>query len=504
MLLCLILGFCLASAHSFCAYAGASASVAFFQGEVSSLHAKGMYGVPPNLPVFAPDGDENNRVTLTENRAVGLVTGAYADPAQRQGSTPLLQRNRFTILEGVVVGSAHGAVGENSVVVDNVLIIDGEKALVQGKGSAAFSPAATGAVGKEARQNTLLMHAGFVEGNIFGGHAKASAQGNTIMLHGGVVDGSVFGGSALTGKSFHNTVLMTGGQVSGTLTGGASFSEGAASANTVIFSGGEAGGIAGSQTGNSPANANVILIQGGRIAAPQKKTRKETAKVSGGRSATQGAIRNRIFLGGDVALENCIFYGGESGAADKGKPAETPDVRSGNMLIIEADYGGALPPARNFEKIFLSGSGAGVPLGGYVFHPSVGCFENNGNVRFSGKKPAELRFSQTEYASEQGVLTLYGHARGIDKIVLEKGALLLAPLRLHIKNIKALPPDTSLAIVEIDKASTMLKVNRRLAVEWTLEDEEIENLQYAYKLKLVLSGEDKDLWVIEKRTRNSQ
>lgn len=479
---------------------------------ISRLEKQGEFNSIPGMDILAPkNGNVDERVLLTGIKARGIVTAAYAPPGASETMPRMLSQNRLILFGGFIEGAAHAAFGESSSDVSgNSLMIDDEHASIHGGEGFPYKLIASGGIGINARQNSLIMYAGEVRGDLAGGFGEKESSDNSVMLHGGVVTGSAYGGGTSTGKSFSNTVIMTGGKVEGSLVGGSSSGEGTASGNKVIFSGGKAGGIIGSLNETSPSTDNVIVLAGGEITTPgvrDKLGASRYAGVYGGKSLQSSATGNHIFLGGKTHINDCTFYGGASDAVSvPGNPG--PDVISGNSLTLEEDYQGRFPRAQNFESVFLVGSDTRLPEKGYSFHPTVKRFTNHGSLKFSGKKPAYLYFSDTQYAGSQGTVHVYAYPKHnlADKIALDKGSLLLDPIRIRLENPDALPPGVPMTIVEIDHASSMREVNRRKAVEWL----EVPSLggeagnRYVINLRLSLGGEDKDVWVIEKRVKRQK
>ena len=471
------------------------------------LGLRGRHGSGNDMPVYAPDKTANNRVVITGGVVRGLVTGAYAPAASESSekqNTALL-RNRVILLGGEITGSVHGAFGAYAARADgNTLLIDDRQALVRGEETAGFDAVVTGAVGRESNRNTVLMHAGTIYGNVSGGEGGALSSDNRVLLHGGFINGAVYGGSSRAGRSGNNSVIMTGGTVQEQIIGGNSAGKGIAGGNTVLFSGGITAGIMGSVSSGGPANGNTIVISGGDITPPLKrgKTGNENpARVSGGESTGHGATGNRIFLGGATTLRNCVFYGGYNMADSSG--SANADYITGNTMSIESDFQGQLPAARNFENIYLSGQGTSLPARDYNFHPSVRRFSNFGLLRFSpGRQAAVLRFSETEYFAEEGALALGYHTNGVDRVVIAKGSLLLSPVRIRLEHAASLPVGVPMPIVEINKASSMRGLSRRDAVTWASGSGGIMEMDnHVYQLKLVLGGEDKDIWSVEKKQK---
>lgn len=471
-----------------------------------SLKIRGVLGSGKETPVYAPDKTVNNRIVITGGSTKGLITGAYAPAASGVSQKPdiLLQRNRVILLGGEISGSVHGAFGTPARAEGNTLLIDDQQALVRGDEADPSDVAATGAVGVESNRNTVLVHAGTILGNISGGEGNNLSSDNRVLLHGGFVSGSVYGGGSRDGRSGNNTVVMTGGTVQGQLIGGNSAGTGISGGNTVLFSGGITGGIMGSASQGGPANGNTIVISGGDVTPPLKRGKTgnaSSARISGGESAGYGATGNRIFLGGVSTLRNCVFYGGYNTAGTSRNT--NADYISGNTLSIEGDFQGQFPATRNFENIYLSGQGATLPAKGYSFHPSVHRFSNFGLLRFSsGRQPTVLRFSKTEYFAEEGAIALGSRMNGTDKVVIDTGALLRSPIRIHLENPGNLPVGIPIPIVEIGRASTMRGLSRRQAVVWASGGGNvIETATHVYQLKIALGGEDKDIWSVEKKVR---
>jgi hypothetical protein len=498
----LLLGFAVGDVASAIARLTAASLSEATDGVVNpALSRSGQYR---SLPIYAPTGSySDNTVLLSGDRIRGVVSAAHSGPDEGRVS---LRQNRLVLSAVYIRGAVLGAFGEDEAeAIGNKLIVDDPQAFVQqARGKEAVALAASGAVGRVARENALLLREGGLDGDAAGGYGRHSASANRVTIHGGEVSGRVYGGMAAEGDAVGNTVIMTGGKVEQELLGGACSQQGRASGNTVALSGGVVGGISGSRSFAAPAEGNVIHISGGAILPPHPEKgepRAEFAAVYGGRSFRGDAVNNRVFLSGTPRLDKCVFWGGFA-ASPNVKP--TPDLVSGNSLILRADYRGVLPEARNFESISVNGPESVLPEAGYRLHSSVGRFSHQGLLRFSGKRPAGLHFVTTRYASDQGGIGVYIHKEkqrfGADLVVLDSGALLLAPLRLKLMNPDALPLATPLPVAAIAKAQDMVEVNRRRAVQWLVAPRlsGAEAGRHTIDLYPLLGPEGQDIWHVEK------
>ena len=151
---------------------------------------------------------------------------------------------------------------------------------------------------KDAKNNTVTIEGGTVQGYINGGVATGAADNNRIIVNGGTVSsmqgGS--GGSSATG----NTVEINGGTVTDTIFGGYSDS-GSVSNNAVTITGGTVNSrwIYAGYTNSGTANNNIVNLKG-TSALPN---------VSLYGSNNTGSTGNELHVGGIKDGVNGVWYG---------------------------------------------------------------------------------------------------------------------------------------------------------------------------------------------------
>ena len=174
---------------------------------------------------------------------------------------------------------------------DNEVTVSGNANLPSGI-TAGWSP------NKDAKNNTVTIEGGTVQGYINGGVATGAADNNHIIVNGGKVSylqgGS--GGSSATG----NTVEINGGTVTDTIYGGNSDS-GSVSNNAVTIIGGTMNGrwIYAGYTNSGTANNNIVNLKG-TSALPN---------VSLYGSNNTGSTGNELHVGGIKDGVNGVWYG---------------------------------------------------------------------------------------------------------------------------------------------------------------------------------------------------
>ena len=151
---------------------------------------------------------------------------------------------------------------------------------------------------KDAKNNTVTIEGGTVQGYIDGGVATGAADNNHIIVNGGTVSylqgGS--GGSSATG----NTVEINGGTVTDTIFGG--FSDGGSASNNVVtVAGGTVNGrrIYAGYTNSGTANNNIVNLTG--TAALSNVSLYGTNKT--------GGTGNELHVGGIKDGANGVWYG---------------------------------------------------------------------------------------------------------------------------------------------------------------------------------------------------
>ena len=467
------------------------------------LFERGLYRGAADCPIFSfSQKNVPAQGAFGGYRLKGLIVGGYAKDRELRDASPHnspLRNNSLVLYGGLLEGSAHGALGEGPASAEgNSLLLDDRYAFITGP-PLPFPAVLTGGMAQEVRHNILIIRSGTIKGDVAGAYGQNAALGNIVSLEGGNVEGAVLGGGSLAGPSSSNTVFMSGGTAREVI-GGACAQAGAASNNIVFFSGGRSGGITGGRSEKNHASGNVVHISGGSITSLRGDN--SPAHVFGGRSLAASATNNKINLSSDLNVRDCIFYGGGTGQ-DVNAPSPH-DVISGNTLTLEEDYRGILPAARNLESLIIESAATVVPPGLHSLPASLKRVVLDGTLLFTGRQPGLLRFSETEFVGKDGWVEIRLHAGKqlqADKIVFDRGALVLNPIQIHLANPQDLVPNTPVLVMEIDQASTMRGINRRHALVWAkkpeLQDKEAEKYELHFILKL--GGDDKDHWLVVKR-----
>ena len=236
----------------------------------------------------------SNRVEITggEVKASGAgsgdtVYGGYSETGNANGNKVQVSG------ESIVKLTVYGGVTEytEGTASDNEVTVSDSAKLPSGI-TAGWSP------NKDAKNNTVTIEDGTVQGYIDGGVATGAADNNHIIVNGGTVSylqgGS--GGSSATG----NTVEINGGTVTDTIFGG--FSDGGSASNNVVtVAGGTVNGrrIYAGYTNSGTAKNNIVNLTG--TAALSNVSLYGTNKT--------GGTGNELHVGGIKDGANGVWYG---------------------------------------------------------------------------------------------------------------------------------------------------------------------------------------------------
>ncbi|MDY6291620.1 MAG: ESPR domain-containing protein, partial [Succiniclasticum sp.] len=299
---------------------------------------------------------------------------------------------------------------------------------------------------KDAKNNTVTIEGGTVQGYINGGVATgaadnnhiivnggkvsylqggsggSSATGNTVEINGGKVTDTIYGGNSGNGTVTGNTVTVNGGTVS-TIYGGYS-NNGTVTGNTVnVVS--EAvldGAVYGGMNGTGDANGNTVSITGGTVGGAvwggysrngdAKNNTVTVTDMAAGRAIYGGYAENSVkdATGNTVTIKNVTAtaaYHNLEGGYTNYTTTPTGDFVTGNTLIISGanKFGGVID---NFETIKLAND--------FAWKNGATVLQGKFGVNYDGTRPAlDITDAKTALSSAtSGSMTLLASSSAND------------------------------------------------------------------------------------------
>ena len=241
------------------------------------------------------------------------------------------KNNTVTIEGGTVQGYIDGGVATGAADNNHIIVNGGKVSYLQG-----------GSGGSSATGNTVEINGGTVTDTIFGGNSDAgTVTGNTVTVNKGTVN-TIYGGYSNSGTVTGNTVTVSNATLNGAVIGGTN-GDGDANGNTVSIAGGTIGGaVWGGYSRNGDAKNNTVTV----------------TDMAAGRAIYGGYAGNlaKNATGNTVKIKNVTapanYHNLQGGYTDY-TAEPTGDFVTGNTLIINGSnkFGGAIS---NFETIKLA------------------------------------------------------------------------------------------------------------------------------------------------------
>ena len=241
------------------------------------------------------------------------------------------KNNTVTIEGGTVQGYINGGVATGAADNNHSMVNGGKVSYLQG-----------GSGGSSATGNTVEINGGTVTDTIFGGNSDAgTVTGNTVTVNKGTVN-TIYGGYSNSGTVTGNTVTVSNATLNGAVIGGTN-GDGDANGNTVSIAGGTIGGaVWGGYSRNGDAKNNTVTV----------------TDMAAGRAIYGGYAGNlaKNATGNTVKIKNVTapanYHNLQGGYTDY-TAEPTGDFVTGNTLIINGSnkFGGAIS---NFETIKLA------------------------------------------------------------------------------------------------------------------------------------------------------
>ena len=240
------------------------------------------------------------------------------------------KNNTVTIEGGTVQGYINGGVATGAADNNHIIVNDGTVGSMQG-----------GSGGSSATGNTVEINGGTVTdtNTIFGGNSNAgTVTGNTVTVYKGTVN-TIYGGYSNSGTVTNNTVTISDGSINGRVYGGSN-GTGDTNGNKVSITGGALSStVYGGYGYNGVVTGNTVTMTAGQV----------NGVVYGGVSETKAASSNNVKVSGGKVDGSVI--GGRSGKDyGDGHPA-VEDVKSniveisGDAEVTSAVYGGRVTNA---------------------------------------------------------------------------------------------------------------------------------------------------------------
>ena len=241
------------------------------------------------------------------------------------------KNNTVTIEGGTVQGYINGGVATGAADNNHIIVNGGKVSYLQG-----------GSGGSSATGNTVEINGGTVTDTIFGGNSNAgTVTGNAVTVNKGTVN-TIYGGYSNSGTVTKNTVTVSNATLNGAVIGGTN-GDGDANGNTVSIAGGTIGGaVWGGYSRNGDAKNNTVTV----------------TDMAAGRAIYGGYAENsaKDATGNTVKIKNVTapanYHNLQGGYTDY-TAEPTGDFVTGNTLIINGSnkFGGAIS---NFETIKLA------------------------------------------------------------------------------------------------------------------------------------------------------
>ncbi|MBO5591223.1 MAG: ESPR domain-containing protein, partial [Acidaminococcaceae bacterium] len=250
---------------------------------------------------------------------------------------------------------------------------------------------ATGA----ADNNHIIVNDGTV-GSMQGGSGGSSATGNTVEINGGTVTdtNTIFGGNSNAGTVTENTVTINKGTVN-TIYGGYSNS-GTVTNNTVTISDGSINGrVYGGSNGTGDTNGNKVLITGGAL----------SSTVYGGYGYNGVVTGNMVTM--TAGQVNSFVYGGvsETKAASSNNVKVSGGKVSGGVIGGRSgkDYGDGHPAVEDVKNNTVEISGdaevTSAVYGGRITNATANVEDNTVTIKDSSKVNRGIHGGQTNYGN---------------------------------------------------------------------------------------------------------
>jgi len=268
-----------------------------------------------------------NNNEVTVSDSANLPSGITAGWSPNKDA----KNNTVTIEGGTVQGYIDGGVATGAADNNHIIVNGGKVSYLEG-----------GAGGSSATGNTVEINGGTVTDTIFGGNSNAgTVTGNAVTVNKGTVN-TIYGGYSNSGTVTKNTVTVSNATLNGAVIGGTN-GDGDANGNTVSIAGGTIGGaVWGGYSRNGDAKNNTVTVTD--MAAGRA--------IYGGYAGdlTKNATGNTVKIKNVTAPAN--YHNLQGGYTDY-TAEPTGDFVTGNTLIINGSnkFGGAIS---NFETIKLA------------------------------------------------------------------------------------------------------------------------------------------------------
>ncbi len=239
------------------------------------------------------------------------------------------KNNTVTIEGGTVQGYINGGVATGAADNNHIIVNGGKVSYLQG-----------GSGGSSATGNTVEINGGTVTDTIYGGNSNdGTVTGNTVTVNKKGTVNAIYGGYSNSGTVTNNTVTISDGSINGRVYGGSN-GTGDTNGNKVLITGGALSStVYGGYGYNGVVTGNTVTMTAGQV----------NSFVYGGVSETKAASSNNVKVSGGKVSGGVI--GGRSGKDyGDGHPA-VEDVKnntveiSGDAEVTSAVYGGRITNA---------------------------------------------------------------------------------------------------------------------------------------------------------------
>ena len=356
----------------------------------------------------------SNRVEITGGEVKASRAGSGDTVYGGYSETGNANNNKVQVSgESIVKLTVYGGVTKytEGTASDNEVTVSGNAKLPSGI-TAGWSP------NKDAKNNTVTIEGGTVQGYINGGVATgaadnnhiivndgtvsylqggsggSSATGNTVEINGGTVTDTIYGGNSDGGTVTENTVTINKGTVN-TIYGGYSNS-GTVTNNTVTISDGSINGrVYGGSNGTGDTNGNKVLITGGAL----------SSTVYGGYGYNGVVTGNTVTM--TAGQVNSFVYGGvsETKAASSNNVKVSGGKVSGGVIGGRSgkDYGDGHPAVEDVKNNTVEISGdaevTSAVYGGRITNATANVEDNTVTIKDSSKVNRGIHGGQTNYGN---------------------------------------------------------------------------------------------------------
>ena len=322
-----------------------------------------------------------NNNEVTVSDSANLPSGITAGWSPNKDA----KNNTVMIEGGTVQGYIDGGVATGAADNNHIIVNDGTVSYLQG-----------GSGGSSATGNTVEINGGTVTDTIFGGNSNAgTVTGNTVTVNKGTVN-TIYGGYSNSGTVTKNTVTVSNATLNGAVIGGTN-GDGDANGNTVSIAGGTIGGaVWGGYSRNGDAKNNTVTV----------------TDMAAGRAIYGGYAENsaKDATGNTVTIKNVTAtaaYHNLEGGYTRYTTTPTGDFVTGNTLIISGanKFGGVID---NFETIKLAND--------FAWKNGATVLQGKFGVNYDGTRPAlDIIGAETALSSAtSGSMTLLASSSAND------------------------------------------------------------------------------------------